>query len=132
MTTFADQTDYPKVFSDTYWGNTRYQNAMDLHEQIIQNRNEFVERFKIQSNITHKKRKHTNIKNQIKNQFFYLEHMKGQTTDHIEYYDNGIAVIGISSNYDDNDEIAWADAGFHKIDPLYSLDSTTFAIQLFY
>jgi hypothetical protein len=132
MTTYADQTDYPKIFSDTYWGNTRYEDALDLPDEIIKNRNDFAERFKIKTNITHKKRKHTNIINQIKNQFFWLEHMKGQTCDHVEFYDNGIAVIGVSSNYNNFDEISWVEAGFHQIDPLYALDSHTFAIQLFY
>lgn len=128
---YAKQTNYPKIFSNTYWGETR--DGIDLPDEIIQNRNKFVEDNKIKTNITYSRRKRINQKKQIKYQFYFLEHMKGQTTDHIEYYDNGISVIGISSNYGDNhDEIAWVDAGFHKIDPLYSLDSTTFAIQLFY
>lgn len=130
MTTYANQTAYPKIFSNTYWGAT--EDGIDLPEQIIQNRNKFVEDNKIKTNITYSRQKRITQKKQIKNQLFFLEHMKGQTTDHIEFYDNGISVIGLSSNYNDSDEMAWVDAGFHKIEPLYTLDSTTFAIQLFY
>lgn len=130
---YADQTAFPKIFSNTYWGETRFQDHIDLPDEIIQNRNKFVEDNKIKTNITYSRQKRITQKKQIKNQLFFLEYMKGQTTDHIEYYDNGISVIGISSNYGDNhNEMEWVNAGFHKIDPLYTLDSTTFAIQLFY
>ena len=132
MTTYADQTDFPKIYSKTYWGSFKYEPTSPDLTEVIKNRNEFAVNKKIKSSINYAKTR-TTQKKQIQNQFYFLQNMKQQYVDHIEYFDTGISVIGISSAYDsNNDEEVWQAAGFKKNAPLYSKDQTTYSIELFY
>ena len=42
-----NKTNYPEIFKNTYWGN--FDNCGEKEDEIIENRNTFIEQFKVKN-----------------------------------------------------------------------------------
>jgi len=49
MTQYCQETKYPSIYKNSYWGRHRYNPQNPIHEKIIFNRNEFIEKNNITS-----------------------------------------------------------------------------------
>jgi hypothetical protein len=132
-TRYYEQTKYQDIFKNTYWGSfTSSPNHYppDL-KTCCENRNKFIEDNSIKSCVT------WNNRFSKKREFFHIVHRRieatGVVVDHSEYYDTGYSVIGISSHHCyDHQHAIWQKYGFRRIDPLYSMDQSTYMYEYFY
>lgn len=128
---YCEMTKYPEFFREVYWGAFKCNEEDGYMKPIFENRNRFIENF-----ITIKKNIYRAVK--CKQQDFFelvferLE-LDGVHTDHLEYYDTGYSLIGISSHYcSELDHATWQKYGFRLIDPLYAPDQSTYMYEYFY
>jgi len=105
-------TKYPKIFQNTYWGKNY---AKDTDKEIINNRNLFVEEFR--------------IKMKCRSYFFTNLYSRGDLNiDHPEIYrTKSRQIVFIFSNYKGNNPADIVeDMGFKKYMPLYLKGADTF------
>lgn len=76
MEKHADYTNYPKLFENTYWGQYRSEPPED---NIVENRNRFVEQFSIKSKVN-------KIPKRIKNNYWHENKGYKKNMDHVEVY----------------------------------------------
>jgi len=124
-THWSDLTNYPKIYSHTYWGNFPIYPSWGTprtnypEDELIVNRNRFIDDFQI----ANRRFKH-GCRAAPYNAFCtLLNSMKW--ADHKEFYTtrmgDSICIISQSSQYD----AAAEDAGFIKIYPLYCQSQST-------
>lgn len=99
-------TDYPKIFSETYWGNFRLKETEEIWE-VINNRNNFIEEYNIVLSTPSKPKgipqyvsKHLD-RNSITEE---TAGIKKGLLDHTEVYENDYQFILVNSPYRDNEE----------------------------
>lgn len=127
---YCEMTKYPEIFRETYWGIFKHDERDTYYLPMFENRNKFVEKFPtIKKKITKNKSK----KREFFGPLFERVAAEGAHVDHCEYYDTGYSIIGISSHYcNDSDHAAWQKYGFKLIDPIYSLEQSTYMYEYFY
>jgi len=126
---YADMTNYPDIFRNTYWGVFSCEGREEYMKPIFENRNRFAENFPTIKNANYRKSKHRYFFELI----FERVRREGTSDDHIEYYDTGYSFIGISSHYcDESNHATWQKYGFRLIDPLYAPDQSTYMYEYFY
>lgn len=117
---YSKYTNYPRLFSNTYWGNFATENGPDA--QIVANRNKFVQEYGI---LKHRQDypKYLSRIFGFKNGFF--EYV-GDFWDHVEVYETPNTYVIVSSPYvaAGFDEIP---VQFTNICPIYATGATTFA-----
>jgi hypothetical protein len=109
---FSNLTKYPTIFKNSYWGGFDAEVASQIDDDILKNRNEFVEEFKIKT-FSGDDRPASG----------------GALFDHCELYKCEGGHIYVTSPYHEHDEIATA-KGFTRYKKLYLPDATTY-IKLF-
>ena len=128
---YSDYTDYPEIFSNTYWGD--FQNAPD--EGIIKNRNNFIKDYKIKEYKFGAYKGDSIMLNQIG-----VDQTRKYA--HLEYYIThdgaNIVVISpygsqefISENEDNVDNQYYIQRGWTKIPKLYSQDANTYIKKIY-
>lgn len=106
---FSDLTKLPTLFKNSYWGSFKVEdNTLNLDDDIIKNRNEFAEEFK--------------IKTYLRND---MPVSRSALFDHCELYKCESGYIYITSPYGEYDEIA-TKKGFTRYKKLYLLGTTTY------
>jgi hypothetical protein len=114
-------TRYPNLFKNTYWGGFSKKKSPIITEEIIENRNKFVEENDIF------RRFYLHFK--VKDYFSYFERCKNFHFDHFEEYktkDNEIIII--YSNYSGDKQICSFSKylGFKPYRQLYNIKANTF------
>jgi hypothetical protein len=118
---YCDGTKYSKIYKDVYWGSHRG------HSECFENRNAFIENYKIKKV----------LKSYAKKHMFELIYQRltreSVNIDHCEYYDTGYSIIGITSHHCFPYQLeTFKKYGFALIDPLYCLDQSTHMLEYFY
>jgi hypothetical protein len=111
---FSDLTKYPTLFKNSYWGCFKAEGNTQIDNDIVKNRNEFVEEFK------------------IKTYSASGRPASGSALfDHCELYKCESGYIYVASPYDyrEYDEIA-AEKGFARYKKLYLPNAITY-VKLF-
>lgn len=124
MTTCSDLTQYPKLYSRTYWGKERAPLISDhwyaSYLEIIENRNRFIREYDIKKDLNGNKRP-----GYLSDYIFNLSN--GPTSDlfdHIEAYGtNDGSIIIITSPYGENHS---QHENFNLIYNMYAEDATTY------
>jgi hypothetical protein len=120
------KTKYPKLFN-CYWGSANYSNnILGITDEIIENRNKFVEEFDIQrlKEIPIKLDKYLGNYG-----FYYCQQPKNSYYDHVEtYYTKNKDHIIIISPYCNGEEVTnfFKKRGYIEYNKLYSTGATTF------
>ena len=123
MPAVSKLTKYDNFFKNTYWGRFASEQNTSITQEIIANRNKFIEIEGIRSHVTKVPR--------------YVYKALGQTTpwfdrtvsgyDHVEVYDAGDRYVVISSPYA---HVKTPHPGFAATEPLYSDDANTFIARV--
>ena len=110
-----DKTSYPKIFENTYWGNGH----SDCHQEVIKNRNDFIEEFNIKRVNKRYAKKHQPKR--------YEKDSRNAGYDHNEVYidKDKQNLIFITSPYVDNFDML-SEYGFERYKCLYHQDAFTF------
>jgi hypothetical protein len=136
-------TEYPKLYSHTYWGTGGRAHEEDL---IIENRNRFATEYNLKSGlskIAQKYREKAGVfkdLNEIKNfkrcndgdKCSFL-HQKDKRQEHIEYYKtNDKKIIAVFSPYDISESMTKMalECGYSLIYPIYSTMANTFVKEI--
>ena len=107
------RTKYPKIYKKTYWGG--FNENINITEEIIENRNKFVENYDIAKCVM-------KIPRKIQKHFDAL----GLRLDHQEcYLTHDKTYVLIASPYCD-DRVVYENQGWHGIEPIYSTAAWTF------
>jgi hypothetical protein len=109
---FSDLTERPTLFKNSYWGCFSVEKNTQIDDDIVKNRNEFSEEFKIKT--------YSGNDRPIS---------RGTLFDHCELYKCESGYIYVTSPYGEYDEIAM-EKGFTRYKKLYLPDATTY-IKLF-
>ena len=114
MTSYADQTAYPKIFSKVYWGWSEM--SEQLEDIIVSNRNRFITDFDI-----------VRYKSKSKIPAYIDIIINPSYIDHSEVYHNtdGDYVI-ISSPYGSHKAEEHLEKGWTEIYPIYATHARTF------
>ena len=108
MKYFYQLTKYPKIFKNTYWGNFSTENRSDEElkeiENIVNNRNKFVEDHSIVKHVIKYPKYVFNFLNElIKKHKNYIDHVEAYKTSNDKY----IILISPYSNCSE-----WTETGF--------------------
>lgn len=115
VTMLADKTKYPELFCDTYWGNCG--SNLSVSSRIIDNRNEFVEEYKLKKYVEL-------LPNVVVSEYDTISQLC--VVDHGEcYVDNNGNYVLISSPYDFYDE-TYVKHGWIPYNDLYNYHATTY------
>lgn len=124
MKNCAEQTNYPQLFKETYWGCTTESEA-----DIIDNRNSMVEKFNILDYHHHKDSAMIGKKYaRERNLGYCLQHVQLKYSDgfdHLEFYrirGESKKFIMFTSDYNRHD---MSKLGFEKTIPIYHKNATT-------
>lgn len=116
MSTYAELTNYSKIFKSVYWGNFKAEDCNEDLQQIINNRNKFVDDMNIKKVL-----KSSHILEQIYRNIF------GYCMDHTEYYVTyGGDIVTICSPYTNNHDDIFLKNGWVKISKLYHKNAETY------
>jgi hypothetical protein len=108
---YYEYTQFPKIFSKTYWGNFKLLNEHPCPEYIFENRNEFIKYFNIKS--VYK----MPYNMQKKYDYIFKE------GDHFEIYKtNDKKIIIVNSPYHHRE----VHNSFIKCKPMYNSDATSY------
>lgn len=112
----GNKTNYPKIFL-CYWANMGYSNEYD---EIIENRNNFIEQYNIKKIANHKLKFIQNFKLDL------YRSANSSLFDHLEIYqDNNDKYVILNSPYGEQNE-KLINADWEVINPLYSQSATTY------
>lgn len=127
---YCEMTKYPEIFRETYWGIFKHDERDTYYLPMFENRNRFIENFPmIKKNINWTK----SNRKEFFGPLFERVVADGTSVDHCEYYDTGYSIIGISSHYcNESNHATWQKYGFRLIDPIYSLEQSTYMYEYFY
>jgi hypothetical protein len=107
MTSYSSLTEYPKIYSKTYWGAF----SKDPEQPIIVNRNLFIKKYNIK------------IYKRLNRKMFHFYDYRERILDHVEsYITKNKYVIIVTSPYAFNGN----STGWYEIEQLYSSYTTTF------
>ena len=122
MPYYSERTKYPKIFNNTYWGNFKDDNN-DLKQEVIDNRNAFVEEFEVCSRY--------NMPN-----YMWDRHVQRVTSpkehnliDHVEIYktkNKKCVIVNSPYHVGPENETRLIEMGYMKYNKMYGGDSTTF------
>ncbi len=116
-----EETKYPDLFKKTYWGSFIIDNISNITNDILNNRNKFIEEF----NIIKRNKLPQYIDKLIE------EYRKDLYLDHIECYktSNNNYII-VSSPYGDIHKDNYINRGWIEYDKLYTKDACTYIITI--
>lgn len=120
MPYFSERTKYRKIFNDTYWGNFKDEHN-DLKQEIIDNRNAFVEEFGICARYNMPNYMHVRHRQRLA--------LKPNLIDHVETYktkNKKCVIVNSPYNVGPENEARLIEMGYMKYKPMYGGDSTTF------
>ena len=120
MPYFSERTKYRKIFNNTYWGNFKDDNN-DLKQEVIDNRNAFVEEFEVRSRYNMPK-------------YMWAQHVQCVTKehnliDHVEIYktkNKKCVIVNSPYHVGPENEARLIEMGYMKYNKMYGGDSTTF------
>lgn len=123
-TKYADLTDYPELFEDTYWGSTGLFGDRQALAPIVASRNAFVEAYDITE-------QHTLYPDELGELYGFKQGFVNTAPfwDHIEVYSNEEHYIIVSSPYS-NLYLEDIPEGFRRIAPLYNSGARSFMAKL--
>ncbi len=122
MSTYS-ATQYPQIYSNTYWGSSTLEPYNGITQEIIQNRNNFISNFNISKCAVPPKYIEKQISNEL--ELGIIDHLECyKTTDKryilisSPYKTEGLTKIKFADGYEQN--------GWAKYDNLYSTNCQTY------
>ena len=116
----SERTKYPNIYKYSYWGN--FKENMDITDEIIGNRNEFKEEYKIKKAFDMPKYIEKHIEEELKT-IGFIDHLECYKTEDKKY-------ILLSSPYDDIDgtytKAKYEGKGWMMIKQLYSRSAQSY------
>ena len=120
MPYFSERTKYPHIYDNTYWGNFKDDNN-DLEQEVIDNRNAFVEEYGVRSLY--------NMPNYMWDRHIQRVTKKHNLIDHVEIYrtkNKKCIIVNSPYNVSPGNETRLIELGYMKYNKMYGGNSTTF------
>lgn len=120
MPYYSERTKYRKIFKDTYWGNFK-DDCNDLKQEVIDNRNAFVEEFGICSRYNMPNYMHDRHTQRLARQHNLIDHVETYKTK-----DKKCVIVNSPYHVGPENETRLIEMGYIKYKHMYGGDSITF------